>query len=166
MPDTGTSTVVVSGTETTAASTGDPTPQTAGPTEPTSSVIDMGDVSGFDVIGVTLGDDRLTLALADSPELRSRGLMNVADLGALDGMLFSWGGETVNSRFTMRNTLIPLRIVFFDATGAFVSRADMVPCEVDECPTYGAAGPYAFAIEFPAGTSVSTGDRLVLDPAS
>jgi uncharacterized membrane protein (UPF0127 family) len=113
---------------------------------------------------VTLGDETLTLALADEPGLRSRGLMGVSDLGALDGMLFSWGGETVNSRFTMRNTLIPLRIVFYDTDGLFVSQADMVPCEVENCPTYGAAGPYAFAIELPAGTTVSNGDRLDLEP--
>ena len=114
---------------------------------------------GFDVIQVTLGGEPITVALADESALRSRGLMGVTDLGALDGMLFSWGGETVSSRFTMRNTLIPLHI------GAFVSQADMVPCETDDCPTYGAAGPYAFAIEFPAGEVVSTDDRLEIDQA-
>lgn len=91
--------------------------------------------------------------------------MGVGDLGALDGMLFSWGGETVSSRFTMRNTVIPLRIVFYDTDGFFVSQADMVPCEVEDCPSYGAAGPYAFAIELPAGTTVSKGDRLDLGPS-
>ena len=127
--------------------------------------VDTGDVIGFDVIQVTLGGEPITVALADESALRSRGLMGVTDLGALDGMLFSWGGETVSSRFTMRNTLIPLHIVFFDADGAFVSQADMVPCETDDCPTYGAAGPYAFAIEFPAGEVVSTDDRLEIDQA-
>jgi uncharacterized membrane protein (UPF0127 family) len=39
----------------------------------------------------------------------------------------------------------------------------MVPCEADDCPTYGAAGPYAYAIEFPAGTAVSTDARLEFD---
>lgn len=126
----------------------------------TAALVDTGDVFGFDVVEATIGDDPVVLALADAPGLRSRGLMGVTDLGDLDGMLFSWGGDTVSSRFTMRNTLIPLRIVFFDADGAFVSRADMVPCEIDDCPTYGAAGPYAFAIEFPAGTVVSTDDRF------
>ncbi len=114
------------------------------------------------MVEVRLGGDSITVALADEPALRSRGLMGVTDFGSLDGMLFSWGGDTVSSRFTMRNTLIPLRVVFFDSDGAFVSQADMVPCEVDECPSYGAAGPYAFAIEFPAGTAVSTTDRLEL----
>lgn len=132
-------------------------PSTEGP-------VDTGDVVGFELIEVELGDERLTLALADDSTLRSRGLMGVTDLGALDGMLFSWDGETVGSRFTMRNTLIPLRIVFFDAEGMFVSTTDMVPCDVTDCPTYGAAGPYAFAIEFPAGTEVSPDDRLDLAP--
>jgi uncharacterized membrane protein (UPF0127 family) len=132
-------------------------------TSTTSVGIDTGDVVGFDVIEAILGGEPLTLALADESALRSRGLMGVADLGALDGMLFSWGGESVASRFTMRNTLIPLHIVFFDADGEFVSQADMVPCDVENCPTYGAAGPYAYAIEFPAAMVVSTDDRLELD---
>lgn len=121
---------------------------------------DTGDVSGFEEIEVSLGSDVLLLALADDSSLRSRGLMGVTDLGEFDGMLFSWGGDEVNSRFTMRNTLIPLTIVFFDADGAFVSTTEMVPCETEECPTYGAARPYSYAVEFPAGTPVSTGDRL------
>ena len=128
---------------------------------PTTTVgTDTGDVSGFEVVEAPLGSDVLLLALADDSSLRSRGLMGVRDLGELDGMLFSWGGDEVNSRFTMRNTLIPLTIVFFDGDGAFVSTTEMVPCETEECPTYGAARSYSYAIEFPAGTPVSTGDRL------
>ncbi len=90
--------------------------------------------------------------------------MGVSDLGDLDGMLFTWGGATVTSRFTMRNTLIPLRIAFFDADGFVVSTADMMPCETEECPTYGASGPYASAVELPAGTEVDPGARLELEP--
>lgn len=160
MPGPTAPTVAVEPTSTIAV----PSTTTAPPTVVTEPGLDTGDVVGFDVIEVTLGGDPIVVALADESALRSRGLMGVDDLGALDGMLFSWGGDTVNSRFTMRNTLIPLRIVFYDTDGRFVSQADMVPCEVDECPTYGAAGPYAYAIEFPADTPVSTDDRLEFDP--
>ena len=162
MPDPGLpaeSTVAAPTTSTTDQQTSATAVPSTAPTE-----VDTGDVTGFDIIEARLGGRMLTLALADDSVSRSRGLMEVADLGDLDGMLFSWGGDTVSSRFTMRNTLIPLHIVFFDADGRIVSRTDMVPCDVDDCPTYGAAGPYAFAIEFPAGTAVSTDDRLELDP--
>lgn len=160
-PDTGTpapSTDAVASTAQTSRSE-----SSAIPAPTTSGLVDTGDVFGFDVIEARLGEESVTLALADEPALRSRGLMGVTDLGSLDGMLFSWGGDVVNSRFTMRNTLLPLHIVFFDADGAFVSSRDMVPCQVEDCPTYGSAGPYAYAIEFPAGTVVSTDDRLELD---
>ena len=50
---------------------------------------------GFDLVEVSLGGESLTLAHADEPSLRSRGLMQVVELGDLDGMLFSWGGNTV-----------------------------------------------------------------------
>ncbi len=130
-----------------------------------SPIVDVGDLVGFDLVEVSLGDEALTLAIADDSALRSRGLMGVADLGDVDGMLFSWGGDEVSSRFTMRNTLIPLTVVFFDSDGAYVSRADMVPCEAEPCPNYGAAGQYAYAVEFPAGTEVETQARLMVGPA-
>lgn len=149
--------------ETSAVATASVSTTTTVPASTTTTGVDTGDVVGFDLVEVSLGGESLTLAHADEPSLRSRGLMQVVELGDLDGMLFSWGGNTVTSRFTMRNTLIPLRVVFFDEDGAFVSLADMVPCETDECPAYGAAGPYAYAVEFPFAREVSPDEILEID---
>jgi uncharacterized membrane protein (UPF0127 family) len=124
---------------------------------------DAGELTGFSFIEATLGAERLTLAVADEPALRSRGLMGVTDLGSVDGMLFTWGGEQVTSRFFMLNTLMPLTIAFFGDQGDLVDVVDMVPCEEDPCPTYGASGPYAYAVEFPAGRRVAADDVLVFD---
>ncbi len=140
---------------------------TAAPTTTAAAdppIVDLGDLSGFDLVAASLGDDPLTLALADEPGLRSRGLMGVTDLGDVDGMLFTWGGDRVGNRFTMRNTLIPLTVLFFDVDGELVSRADMVPCQADPCPTYGAAGLYAYAVEFPADREVDEQARLMVGP--
>jgi len=104
----------------------------------------------FEVIEVTVGGKTWTVALADTPALRSRGLMGVIDLGGLDGMLFSWP-EDVRSGFWMKDTLIPLDVAFFAADGSAVDLLSMVPCSDDPCPSYRPSGPYRFALETIAG---------------
>lgn len=127
-----------------------------------TATVRMGDVVGFEWTTVVVGDTQLRLAVADTPDLRSRGLMAVEDLGDLEGMLFTWGGETSSSAFTMRNTLIPLDIAFFDQEGGLVGNFSMVPCDTADCPVYPPSGPYAYAIEVPAGRFANLGpeDRL------
>lgn len=126
--------------------------------------IDTGDVEGFGVARVRIGNEDLVVAVADEPAERARGLMGVTDLGELDGMLFSWGGSEVDTGFYMKNTLIPLTIAFYAEDGSYVDSFEMQPCDTEECPTYRSSGPFAYAIEFPAVRVVSTDDRLVLQP--
>ena len=97
---------------------------------------------------VSVGDRELLLAIADSPGLRATGLMGVYDLGDLDGMLFFWRHEA-SGGFWMKDTLIPLDIVWFDQSGAFVGRASMVPCTESPCRRYvpGEGIDYRYAIE-------------------
>ena len=89
--------------------------------------------------------------LADTEAKRQRGLMGRRDLAGYDGMLFVFTTDTTET-FYMRNTPLPLSIAWFDASGRFVSSTDMVPClDRRDCPTYGAARPYRFALEVPRG---------------
>lgn len=96
----------------------------------------------------------LCVLLAETPEQRRQGLMNVTDetLGGYDGMLFAFP-EDDEGGFWMRNTPLPLSIAYLDAEGAVVSTADMDPCPAEEttCPTYPAAGPYRTTLEVPQG---------------
>ena len=106
------------------------------------------------------------VAVADTPDELSQGLMFVEDLSPLDGMLFVYGGERPIQHW-MKDTLIPLDIAFFDAEGLFVSKTTMVPCEDDEtepCPVYPADGPAAFSVEVPAGVfdELAEDARLVI----
>jgi uncharacterized membrane protein (UPF0127 family) len=84
---------------------------------------------------VSVGERELLLAVADSPGLRVTGLMDVEDLGDLDGMLFFWR-HLADGGFWMKDTLIPLDIVWFDVDGAMVGGASMVPCVTETCPIY------------------------------
>lgn len=145
-------------------------PVTAPSTTPPSAVvspppaegeIDTGDLVDPEVMSVTVDGRGLLVALADTPRTRSRGLMEVDDLGDLDGMLFDLGSERPVA-FTMRNTLIPLTIYFFDESGQGVGRLEMLPCEAEPCPTYSIDAPARYALEVPAG-SVDLGDRPTLE---
>ncbi|MGI9609030.1 MAG: DUF192 domain-containing protein [Acidimicrobiia bacterium] len=103
------------------------------------------------------------VAVADTRQLRATGLMHVADLGRLDGMLFVFD-ELTDADFHMKDTLIPLDIAFFDDLGGLVSVEQMVPCEDSPCPSYFAAGPFRYAVEARAGTFSDLPDDAILDP--
>jgi uncharacterized membrane protein (UPF0127 family) len=87
--------------------------------------------------------------VARTSNQRSRGLMNRVKAPA-DGMLFVFPGDTT-SGFWMKNTLVPLAIVFFDRQGKQVRRLAMTPCRRDPCPIYSPERRYRFALELPAG---------------
>jgi uncharacterized membrane protein (UPF0127 family) len=102
--------------------------------------------------------------LAETPDQHARGLMGRRDLAGYDAMLFRFEADTT-SEFYMRNVPVALSIAWFAADGQFVSSVDMAPCaDRPGCPTYGAAGPYRFAIEVLAGDlgTLGVGDGSVL----
>ena len=74
--------------------------------------------------------------------------------------------EPTDTTFTMRDTLIPLSIAFFDEEGDLVSTADMDPCPpgTEDCPSYEAEGPFLHALEVAQGglpgIGVEPGARL------
>ncbi|WP_421117969.1 DUF192 domain-containing protein [Aquihabitans daechungensis] len=111
---------------------------------------------GEAAVTVTTPDGKiceLCVMTASSGDQRERGLMEVTDedLGGYDGMLFEYPGP-LEGAFWMRNTPQPLSIAYFDASGDFVSTADMEPCgDEASCPTYPAKGTFMYALEVPQG---------------
>lgn len=106
--------------------------------------------------------------VADTPELRQRGLSGVADLGGHAGMIFAFPEDTTGS-FWMGNTHVPLTIAFIDSAGTPVTVLDMEPCpEAVDCPSYFPDTPYRWALEVPQGQMEQFGlaDGVVLHPAT
>jgi uncharacterized protein len=87
--------------------------------------------------------------LALTPVQRGRGLM-FRKRPPADGMLFVFPGAT-SGGFWMKNTLVPLKIVFFDLSGKQVRTLRMTPCRKDPCRIYEPGKQYRFALELPAG---------------
>ncbi|BDQ04750.1 MAG: hypothetical protein KatS3mg084_0268 [Candidatus Dojkabacteria bacterium] len=95
----------------------------------------------------------LNVEIADEVHERSQGLMFRRNLENIDGMLFVFPYEA-NQSFWMKNTYIPLDIIFFDANKKFVHvAANAQPCgEIDAvCPTYSADVPVQYVLETQAG---------------
>ncbi len=133
-----------------------------GRTSETTGVSDLPVIAPFGQGGAefTATDGTVTCScvlVADTAVERSQGLMNVTDLQGYAGMVFVFA-EDVESRFTMEDTPMPLTIGWFGGDGSLVSTADMDPClDGGECVTYGAAGPYRFALEVPQGELAEVG---------
>ncbi len=122
----------------------EPTPTTSLPVIPTA-------LSDFPTRTIALAGEDLLVAVADTPDLRGRGLMRIEDLGDLNGMLFVFQSETTGG-FWMKDTLLELDIAFFTADGRFVDRLRMTPCTTEDCPSYFPSGEYLYALEMVAGT--------------
>ena len=118
-------------------------------------------LTGLPLTTVTIGSRKLTVAVADTPDARARGLAGTADLGPLDGMLFVYP-DPVDTGFFMRGVVMPLDIAFVDADGRVLEVLTMPLCETDPCPTYRPAQPFRWAVETPAGglSGVTAGDVM------
>ena len=93
---------------------------------------------------------KLTVEIADNPAERRKGLMYREELKDNHGMLFIFEAER-KLYFWMKNTIIPLDIIFFDADKSYVSDTTMTPCKKDPCRNYQSDGPAQYALEVSAG---------------
>lgn len=94
------------------------------------------------------------IEIARTDEETTKGLMYRTEVPRDSGMLFIFADESPRS-FWMKNTLIPLDIIYFGKDGKFVSVAkNAQPCKQEEiwdCPTYSSEKPAQYVLETNAG---------------
>ena len=124
------------------------------------------DVSAEDDVGPTLprarvlledaqgGVHRVDVEVAATPETRTRGLMWRKELPAGQGMLFVFPEEEVQS-FWMRNTLIPLDMLFINSAGRIVGIIERAEPRTLTGRSVGVPGRYV--LEVPGGWSRKMG---------
>jgi len=115
---------------------------------------------------VELNGQRFRVELALTREEQARGLMFRESLPKDSGMLFVFPAAAPRS-FWMRNTRIPLDILYFDDDLELVSVVRSAPpCAVQACPVYPSEGPARYVLEINAGMAgeldVRKFDRLRL----
>jgi hypothetical protein len=102
------------------------------------------------------------LEIANTPESRSRGLMFRRELPDGRGMLFDFGARETEISMWMKNTYIPLDMIFIRADGRIRHIAENTTPHSEA--TISSGGPVKGVLEVIAGTArrlgLSPGDRV------
>ncbi len=109
--------------------------------------------TGLSTVTVQLGNKTFTLEVADKTDTRAYGLMRRDSMPSDHGMLFVFDREQ-NLSFWMKDTRIPLDIVYVDAQGVVVSVKQMKPYDLGGTPSDGAV---KYAIELNKDAAASAG---------
>ena len=86
----------------------------------------MHDFKDYDIISLTINGKVYKLWVADTFEKKKIGLSNVRKLPKNRGMIFIYDKPS-NLAFTMRETSIPLKIIFLNEMGGVIDYHDCKP---------------------------------------
>ena len=125
----------------------------AAPAQPAGPAVAVN--AGLPTAALKIGNATFTLEIADTPAAEEIGLMNRDALPPGRGMIFLFDREEPRN-FWMKNTRIPLDILFLDKAGKVVSVGHMKPFDLSKTPS---GGPAMYAVELNAGAAAKAGVR-------
>jgi hypothetical protein len=103
--------------------------------------------------------------IADTPRRVQEGYMFRREVGEGEGMIFVFPEADVHP-FWMKNTLVPLDIIWLDDGFTVVHLESAVPCTADPCPSYGPLRKARYVLEVRGGTAarrgLKPGDHLLV----
>ena len=106
------------------------------------------------------GGRTLKAEVADTPESLQRGYMFRRRVGRDEGMVFAFP-EPEFHPFWMKNTLVPLDIIWMDRTFQVIHiQPSAPPCKADPCPSYGPLRKAHYVLEVQGGTAAREGLRV------
>lgn len=104
-----------------------------------------------DVLEITFENgQKIYVEVPETNEAKSLGLMYRENLDEDAGMIFIYPEEFILS-FWMKNTLIPLDIIFLNKNKEIVMIKTMKPCVTETCESYLSEFPSMYAIEVNEG---------------
>ncbi len=115
----------------------------------------------------TINQIPIKLAVAETPLQQQLGLMYRTSLPDDEGMLFQFEPARPVA-FWMKQTLIPLDMLYIRSGVIREIQANVPPCKADPCPTYPSTTTIDQVIEIRGGLAeelgIKVGDRVTLKP--
>ncbi len=110
---------------------------------------------------VLFPNDHLVVAeIADTPDRWQKGYMFRREVRDGEGMVFVFPQPEVHP-FWMKNTLVPLDIIWMDEARTIVHiEPNTPPCKADPCTSYGPPRKSSAVLEVRAGTAAAQGLKV------
>lgn len=112
---------------------------------------------------ICINNSCFNIEIASTPKHHAQWLMNVKYLAAESGMLFVFDKEDTYS-FWMKNTLIPLDMIWIDQNHTIVDIQTATPCITKQCETYWGKERASYVLEINGGLSkklwISKGQKV------
>ena len=109
---------------------------------------------------------KINVEIADDNNERATGLMFREKLNENEGMLFIFENEDYQT-FWMKNTMIPLDMIFIGKDFIIVDIKNAEPCREDPCKLYKSSKPAKYVLEvnsnFAARNNIKIGDKAILN---
>ena len=115
----------------------------------------------FDSTLLRINGEAYFLEIAKTQDQRQLGLMFRPNLGSKNGMVFVYP-DSMRHRIWMKNTKIPLTVLWIDEVGEVLEIQRLEPCRQDPCESYGVNRPSKYIIELNDQLHhIKAGDKII-----